>query len=172
MVYELIINKKLLIKNNRVDNLFIIFKYYGILPLVLSGIVLINWESEFDPNKGLEGDGQDLLEPDENSRLISSNKDWMQIKSGYFIGITMILSVYMTRLNFYMSTINDQLEDLGGTNQYLKESIPSLVEFFNITLPIGGIVSIPIIGFLLDYMSFPSLFTLLSLFGTGFSVLK
>jgi MFS family permease len=172
---------QILLRNGWVRNLSLVFRFYGILPPILSLIIWINWEIVTMPREKIdqeEGEN-DLIETDENAQLLCSNDDngdqnsfLEQIKSNYFIGITIILCIYMTRLNFYISTLADQLQDLGKNNYYLKQNIPNLMEFFYIVLPIGGIVSIPIIGILLENLKFPTLFFLLGICGTLLGVLN
>lgn len=172
---------QILSQNGWVSNLSLLFRYYGILPPILSLIIWINWESMIIPLKKIDEEdrGNDLIESDENTQLLSSNDDngdqdsfLEQIQSNYFIGITIILCIYMTRLNFYISTLADQLQDLGENNHYLKQAIPNLMTFFYIVLPAGGIVSIPIIGVLLENLKFPILFTILGILGTVLGVLN
>lgn len=166
---------QILLKNGLVSNLSLLFRIYGVLPPILSLIIWINWETTDIIYKNVVDEEEGDDESQENARLLPKTDGGdleTQIMSGCFIGITIILCIFMTRLNFYISTLADQLLDLGRNNLNFYENIPSLVAFFNIVLPIGGIVSIPIIGVLLDNLSFPILFTLVGICGTLFGVLN
>lgn len=72
-----------------------------------------------------------------------------QIFSPWFILITLFTVIQMTRINFFVATIRPQYE-------YLLSSYDKAVEvntFFDIALPLGGILSIPLIGLVLDNTS-------------------
>jgi MFS family permease len=72
-----------------------------------------------------------------------------QILSPYFILITLFTVIQMTRINFFVATIRPQYE-------YLLHSYPAAVRintFFDLALPLGGILSIPFIGMVLDNTS-------------------
>jgi MFS family permease len=72
-----------------------------------------------------------------------------QIASPWFILITLFTIVQMTRINYFVATIRPQYE-------YLLGSFDKAVEvntFFDIALPLGGILSIPFIGLVLDNTS-------------------
>ncbi|KAK3497970.1 major facilitator superfamily domain-containing protein [Neurospora hispaniola] len=74
---------------------------------------------------------------------------WEQIKSPWFILICLFTVVQMTRINYFVATIRVQYT-------YLLSS-PALAErvndFFDLALPLGGILSIPFIGAILDRTS-------------------
>jgi MFS family permease len=72
-----------------------------------------------------------------------------QILSPWFILITLFTVIQMTRINFFVATIRPQYE-------YLLSSYDKAVEintFFDVALPLGGILSIPFIGLVLDNTS-------------------
>jgi len=72
-----------------------------------------------------------------------------QILSPWFVLITGFTILQMTRINFFVATIRPQYE-------YLLHSYDKAVEvntFFDIALPLGGILSIPFIGLVLDNIS-------------------
>ncbi|KAJ3052999.1 hypothetical protein HK097_005265 [Rhizophlyctis rosea] len=87
---------------------------------------------------------------------------WEQIKSGWFIPLAVFNIVQMLRNNFFMATIRPQYE-------YIFHSPTAAAEinnFFDITLPIGGILSIPFIGYILDHTSTFSILCILVTSGT------
>ena len=82
---------------------------------------------------------------------------WQQIKTPWFILITIFTVVQMTRINYFVATIYTQYE-------YMLAS-PTLAEnvnhVFDVALPVGGILSIPFIGLILDNTSTPFVLGLL-----------
>lgn len=55
----------------------------------------------------------------------------------------------MTRINYFVATIRPQYEALLGSHDRAVQ----VNNFFDLALPIGGILSIPFIGLLLDHFS-------------------
>ncbi|TAQ88992.1 hypothetical protein B7494_g2656 [Chlorociboria aeruginascens] len=82
-----------------------------------------------------------------------------QLLSPWFILITLFTVIQMTRINFFVATIRPQYEYLLS-----YEKAVEINTFFDIALPLGGILSIPFIGLILDNTStFLVLSTLVSL---------
>jgi MFS family permease len=76
-----------------------------------------------------------------------------QIMTPWFILITLFTVVQMTRINYFVATIRTQYSYLVGPEQ--AEHINA---FFDIALPLGGVVAVPFIGLILDHTS--TVFTL------------
>lgn len=74
-----------------------------------------------------------------------------QIKTAWFWLITLFTVVQMTRINYFVATIRPQEEYLLGSKRRAK----MVNDFFDIALPVGGVLSIPFIGTLLDHTSTP-----------------
>ncbi|RVX65891.1 hypothetical protein B0A52_10255 [Exophiala mesophila] len=74
-----------------------------------------------------------------------------QIKSPWFVLITMFTVVQMTRINYFVATIRPQEQYLLGSPEKAK----AVNDFFDVALPLGGVLSIPFIGILLDNTSTP-----------------
>ncbi|RMZ75449.1 hypothetical protein DV737_g5295, partial [Chaetothyriales sp. CBS 132003] len=74
-----------------------------------------------------------------------------QIKSPWFVLITLFTVVQMTRINYFVATIRPQEQYLLGSAEKAKQ----INELFDIALPLGGILGIPLIGVLLDNTSTP-----------------
>jgi MFS family permease len=72
-----------------------------------------------------------------------------QVTSPWFILITLFTVIQMTRINFFVATIRPQYEHLLGSYDKAVE----VNTFFDIALPLGGILSIPFIGLVLDNTS-------------------
>jgi MFS family permease len=72
-----------------------------------------------------------------------------QITSPWFIFVTLFTVIQMTRINYFVATIRPQYE-------YMLHSYPKAVavnNFFDIALPLGGVIAIPFIGVVLDNTS-------------------
>ncbi|KAF1916453.1 major facilitator superfamily domain-containing protein [Ampelomyces quisqualis] len=77
-----------------------------------------------------------------------------QMRTPWFIFIMLFTVLQMTRINYFVATIRSQYT-------YLFDSLDKAVEinnFFDVALPVGGVISVPFIGLLLDNTS--TVFTL------------
>jgi len=90
-----------------------------------------------------------------------------QIMSPWFILITLFTVLQMMRFNFFIATIWSQYEFLLDS----AEEATKVIEFFDIALPIGGVVTVPFIGVLLDNSSTVSVLNLLVLLSTVIGIL-
>lgn len=91
-----------------------------------------------------------------------------QIASPWFILICLFTVIQMTRINYFVATIRPQYEAILGDHRKAVE----VNNFFDIALPVGGIISIPFIGVFLDHTSTTSVLaalvttaTLIGVFG-------
>ena len=85
----------------------------------------------------------------------------------WFILITLFTVLQMTRFNFFIATIYSQyVYMLNSTEAAIK-----VIEFFDLALPIGGLVTVPFIGALLDHTSTVAVLNLLVLLSTIIGVL-
>jgi MFS family permease len=92
---------------------------------------------------------------------------FQQIKTPWFWLITVFTVVQMTRINFFVATIRPQYE-------YLLHSFKAAVRintFFDVALPLGGLVAVPFIGVILDNTSTPFVLGLLVSLATVIGVL-
>lgn len=72
-----------------------------------------------------------------------------QLLSPWFILMMLFTVIQMTRNNYFVATIRPQYE-------YLLRSHKKAVEintFFDVALPLGGIIAIPFVGYVLDHTS-------------------
>lgn len=74
-----------------------------------------------------------------------------QIKSPWFVLITLFTVIQMTRINYFVATIRPQEQYLLGSPERAK----TVNDFFDVALPLGGVLSIPFIGTILDKTSTP-----------------
>jgi MFS family permease len=92
---------------------------------------------------------------------------WAQIKTPWFVLITLFTVIQMTRINYFVATIRPQERYLLGSEKKAK----MVNEFFDIALPVGGVLSIPFIGVLLDNTSTPFALAFLVVIATIIGVL-
>ncbi|GMF70802.1 unnamed protein product [[Candida] boidinii] len=69
-----------------------------------------------------------------------------QFKTWWFILMCSFTTVQMLRLNYFVATINSQYTYLLNSTK----KADYLNKFFDIALPLGGIISIPFVGLFLD----------------------
>ncbi|KAK3394668.1 major facilitator superfamily domain-containing protein [Podospora didyma] len=92
---------------------------------------------------------------------------WEQIKSPWFILICAFTVIQMTRINYFVATIFSQYEAIFGSPEKALE----INEFFDLALPLGGILSIPFIGIILDHTSTVTVLSVLVACATTIGVL-
>ncbi|KAK5942322.1 hypothetical protein PMZ80_004885 [Knufia obscura] len=92
---------------------------------------------------------------------------WRQIQTPWFILITMLTVLQMARFNFFIATIWTQY-------RYMLQS-PALAtkvnDFFDLALPLGGVLTVPFVGLLLDNVSTVVILALIVLMSTVIGVL-
>jgi len=70
-----------------------------------------------------------------------------QMRSRWFILITIFTVIQMARMNYFIATVRSQYEYLLGGD---TEGAKWLNELFDVALPVGGLISVPFIGLILD----------------------
>jgi MFS family permease len=91
-----------------------------------------------------------------------------QMLTPWYIFILLLTMLQMLRMNFFIATIRDQYRYMLGSD-IASEKIN---RFFDAALPIGGVASTPFIGLLLNNVSVPAIFGVLSLFIMAIGVLN
>lgn len=81
----------------------------------------------------------------------------VQMRTPWFILITLLTILQMVRMNYFISTIRNQYEYMLGSRQLAEE----INDFFDIALPVGGIAATPFLGPLLDNLSTTSVLAIL-----------
>lgn len=74
---------------------------------------------------------------------------WNQLKSPWFFLMAIFTTVQMLRINYFVATVLSQYTYLLGS--YEKAVV--LNKFFDVALPLGGLIAIPFIGLVLDNLS-------------------
>lgn len=90
-----------------------------------------------------------------------------QLRTPWFILITTFTVVQMTRINYFVATIRTQYDYLLKSD-LLAEHVNQV---FDIALPLGGVLSVPFIGLILDNTSTPFVLALLVTIATSIGVL-
>lgn len=90
-----------------------------------------------------------------------------QIRSPWFILITLFTVLQMTRINYFVATIRTQyLYLLGDLDKAIQ-----INNFFDVALPLGGVISVPFIGLILDNTSTIFSLSLLVIIATTIGIL-
>ncbi|CAH0047899.1 unnamed protein product [Clonostachys solani] len=74
---------------------------------------------------------------------------FQQVSSPWFILICVFTVIQMTRINYFVATIRVQYEAILGDCAKAVQ----INDFFDIALPVGGLIAIPFIGLVLDHTS-------------------
>lgn len=72
-----------------------------------------------------------------------------QLKSSWFILMALFTTIQMLRINYFVATVKSQELYLYGS----EEVATTINHFFDIALPVGGLLSIPFIGMILDNLT-------------------
>lgn len=91
-----------------------------------------------------------------------------QILTPWFILILLLTILQMLRMNYFIATVRAQYRYLLGS----EGAAEKINDFFDVALPLGGVVSTPFIGLLLNNLSAQSLFGLMSLLTAIIGVLN
>ncbi|KAK1672097.1 major facilitator superfamily transporter [Colletotrichum godetiae] len=91
-----------------------------------------------------------------------------QIQSPWFILILLLTIVQMLRMNYFIATIHAQYRYMLGSDADAND----INRFFDIALPVGGLVSTPFIGVLLNNLSVPAAFGALTVLIVAIGVLN
>ncbi|KAE8148078.1 major facilitator superfamily domain-containing protein [Aspergillus avenaceus] len=84
-----------------------------------------------------------------------------QIRSAWFILITIFTVLQMLRINYFVASMRQQYKYLFGSVEQARK----INEVFDFLLPLGGLISVPFVGVILDNASTP--FVLLVLVTTA-----
>lgn len=90
-----------------------------------------------------------------------------QIFTSWFWLPQLFLTCYMLRINYEIATVFDQV--LYYTNEITVAE--KVTDAFVLLLPLGGVVSIPFIGYVLDSMSSMAAFIVLLILGLGYGIM-
>lgn len=92
---------------------------------------------------------------------------WSQIKSYWFSLMLLFTIITMLRINYFVATVRSQEEYLLGD----PKSAAKINAIFDIALPVGGIISIPFIGLILDHLDTYTILVIVSITSVTIGVL-
>lgn len=90
-----------------------------------------------------------------------------QIRTPWFILIALFTVLQMTRINYFVATIRMQYFELLGS----WDKAIQINNFFDVALPVGGVLSVPFIGMVLDNTSTTFCMSLLVTIATAIGIL-
>ena len=90
-----------------------------------------------------------------------------QIRTAWFVLIAIFTIVQMIRINYFVATIRTQYSYILNDDSRAQE----LNHVFDIGLPLGGIISVPFVGLILDNFSTPFVLGLLVIIATAIGIL-
>ncbi|KAL8971086.1 MAG: hypothetical protein Q9197_003469 [Variospora fuerteventurae] len=123
--------------------------------------------------KGEEGDRQTAQEEERKKNIsgvwgaLHGRSAVQQIRSPWFILITLFTVIQMTRINYFVATIRTQYEHLLSSHAQAVH----VNDVFDVALPLGGVIAIPLIGLVLDNTSTPFVLALLVSVATAIGLL-
>lgn len=88
---------------------------------------------------------------------------WRQVLSPWWFLITVFTALQMTRINYFVATIRPQYSYL----LHSPDKAAQINKFFDVALPLGGVLSVPFIGYILDHSSTVLVLTLLVTLATA-----
>ncbi|KAF5024414.1 hypothetical protein F66182_3500 [Fusarium sp. NRRL 66182] len=91
-----------------------------------------------------------------------------QMLSPWFILILLLTVLQMLRMNYFIASIRSQYRYMLGSDRAAER----INDFFDVALPVGGVASTPFIGLLLNNLSVPSTFSVLTMFIAVIGVLN
>ncbi|MCJ1476274.1 hypothetical protein MMC13_004940 [Lambiella insularis] len=111
--------------------------------------------SELAPLLGKKGEDKQQMQEQRKKEIsgvwgaLHGKTAFQQVKTPWFILITLFTVGQMLRINYFVATIRPQYEYMLG-NHAIAEHVNNV---FDIALPVGGVLSIPFIGLILDNTS-------------------
>ncbi|KAJ5594630.1 Major facilitator superfamily domain general substrate transporter [Penicillium hispanicum] len=91
-----------------------------------------------------------------------------QMATSWFILITLMTVLQMVRMNYFIATIRAQYTYMLRSESQAEQ----INRFFNVALPVGGVLFTPFIGVLLDRLSVPAMLALIVAFTTIIGILN
>ncbi|KAK9462662.1 major facilitator superfamily domain-containing protein [Lipomyces oligophaga] len=93
---------------------------------------------------------------------------WQQIKTPWFVILCLFSMIMTVRVNYFVATVRSHYDFIFKS----PEAARIINEFFDIALPVGGIISVPLAGLLLDHCTMALCLTILVVMSTAMGVLS
>ncbi|KAL3264956.1 hypothetical protein ABHI18_000233 [Aspergillus niger] len=91
-----------------------------------------------------------------------------QMATPWFILITLMTVLQMLRMNYFIATIRAQYAYMLDSDELAVQ----INSFFDVALPVGGIISTPFVGLLLDHVSVPAVLAIIVVLTTVIGILN
>ncbi|PIG88419.1 MFS transporter [Aspergillus arachidicola] len=91
-----------------------------------------------------------------------------QMKTPWFILILLMTVLQMLRMNYFIATVRSQYEFMLRSVRQAE----MINDFFDVALPVGGVLFTPVIGLLLDNLSVPATLAMIVLLTTSTGALN
>ncbi|PWY77869.1 MFS transporter [Aspergillus eucalypticola CBS 122712] len=91
-----------------------------------------------------------------------------QMATPWFILITLMTVLQMLRMNYFIATIRAQYAYMLDSDELAVQ----INSFFDVALPVGGIISTPFVGLLLDHISVPAVLAIIVVLTTVIGILN
>ncbi|KAH6661863.1 putative MFS transporter [Halenospora varia] len=124
---------------------------------------------------GTEDERQERAEREEERHTISAvwgvlhgQPAHKQMLTPWFILMTLLTAVQMLRMNYFIATLRSQYEYMLDSESLAT----SINHFFDVALPVGGIVCTPFIGVFLDNLSVPMTLAVIVTLATAIGILN
>lgn len=91
-----------------------------------------------------------------------------QMTTPWFILITLMTVLQMLRMNYFIATIRAQYAYMLDSDELAVQ----INSFFDVALPVGGIISTPFVGLLLDHISVPAVLAIIVVLTTVIGILN
>jgi len=183
-----------------IQTFFLVYIIVPVIIFIANSFLMPKTSLQWSETESFDESQQNLIiEPNEESNLLNTNENsissslnnyqsiiseheqnvnrekdikemtsWEQMKTKEYILITLLTSIFMIRLNFYISTTEEQFQTISNDENEIKNT----VQFFNIMLPLAGVLSIMPIGWLLDSFKMYIGFTVLCSMSLVFGILS
>lgn len=90
-----------------------------------------------------------------------------QIKTPWFTILCLFTMIQMLRLNYFVATVRSQYDFIFQSPEIAQR----INEVFDVALPVGGVITVPIAGYILDNKSMATSIALLLVMGTTMGIL-
>ncbi|KAL7627354.1 hypothetical protein AAE478_001546 [Parahypoxylon ruwenzoriense] len=116
---------------------------------------------------GTEGEREERVQQEAERRVVSGvwgvlhgMPAYRQMLTPWFLLLLLLTALQMLRMNYFIATIRTQYRYLLGSERRAE----AVNHFFDVALPVGGVLATPFIGLLLNNLSVASASCVLTLF--------
>eukprot|EP01091_Cochliopodium_minus_P001827 TRINITY_DN1179_c0_g1_i2.p1 TRINITY_DN1179_c0_g1~~TRINITY_DN1179_c0_g1_i2.p1 ORF type:complete len:498 (-),score=116.00 TRINITY_DN1179_c0_g1_i2:322-1815(-) len=144
-----------------------IFYIYLAVPALILIISIAMWPSSNFPDPPQESNTEQVMVFTRWG--LAEESFWRQLTSAPFVLGVLYMAIQLLRVNFYISTVQQQLEGFVKDPSAQQSTIDLWVRIFGLALPGIGIVSTPLVGYILDTLGLNSGLFWLTLSGIAYA---